>query len=457
MLFRSPIPRVADPDDSSPGVLSGSLAYLLSLGNRLISSLRANAEFLSHGVYLWLCERQLRPQFWVFLAASFFFDLGVSAYFFLFNLFLMGRGYSEAQLGVLTSALALGTLAGAFPAGHLIQRVGLQKGLLICLVLVPGILCARALLPTYALQIPIAVITGIALSLWAVCVSPAVAATTSERERPFAFSILFSIGIGVGALGALLGSRLPALFAEASARHHLPAPDQLALIASCLFAVLGVIPASAVRILSRTHNSINRPPMLSRSLLRFLLAVALWGIVTGSFSPFANVFFAAHFRMRLPQIGTVFSISQVAQVCAVLAAPLVLRRWGTAAGVALTQFATSLCFLILAASSHAAIAASVYVALTALQWMNEPGIYSMLMSIVPEKQRAGASASMSFTLSCSQLLAAASAGWAFKNFGYPPTLRAIAVVAIIAAAMFMLLPSQNMAATQPYAPEGSAG
>ena len=43
---------------------------------------------------------------------------------------------------------------------------------------------------------------------------------------------------------------------------------------------------------------------------------------------------------------------------------------------------------------------------------------------------------MSFALSSTQLLAAASAGWAFAHLGYPLVLSAIALIATIAAGTF---------------------
>lgn len=338
--------------------------------------------------------------------------------------------------------MALGNLTGAIPAGKLIERAGLRTALLGCLLLAPLILCARSLLPSYALQIPIAVATGVALSLWAVCVPPAVAATTSENQRPFAFGILFSSGIGLGGLGALIASRMPGWFAGVPFQIHLATPEQIALIASCFFALLGALPATAIKVSGHRVSAASRP-LLSPSLLRFLPAVGLWGFVTGSFSPFANVFFAGHMHLPLRKIGTIFSISQLAQVAAVLSAPLVFRRWGITTGIVTAQSAMAVCFLLLASSNHSGVASSVYIALTAAQWMNEPGIYSMLMKLVPEEHRGGASASMSLTLSSSQLVAAAAAGWAFKNVGYPPTFCVIALAAIAAAIVFASNPKSK--------------
>jgi len=432
--------------------LSPYLAYSIHLGDRLLSNLYATSGFLAHGLRLWLDHRALRTEFWLFIAVSFFFDLGLSSYFFLFNLFLIARGYSEAQLGLLTGALAAGNLVGAIPAGWLIQRAGLRRALMGCLVVTPAIFAARAMLPLFPLQVMLAFAAGTTLSLWAVCISPVVAKTTSEKQRPFAFSVLFSVGIGVGALGGLVGSRMPGWLTSIPLHFHLPAPDELTLIASCLFAALGVIPATALTE-SRPTIAARASPLFSPSLRRFLPAAALWGLVAGSFSPFANVFFAVHVHLPLRQIGNIFSVSQLVQVGAVLCAPLIFRWLGVKNGIVTAQFATALCFVVLALSSRSIVSSSVYVALTAFQWMNEPGLYTMLMSIVPEEQRGGASASMTFSISGAQLVAATAAGWAYTRFGYPAVLVVIALIAIVAAGLFGAVPQRRMTTAQTCAAE----
>jgi MFS family permease len=339
--------------------------------------------------------------------------------------------------------MAMGNLAGAIPAGKLIRRIGLRRALLMCFLLAPLILCARSLFTSYSLQLAIAALTGMALSLWAVCIPPTIAATTSEQGRPFAFSLFFSIGIGVSALGALTAGRLPSWFAAHQFRVTTLLPEQLTLIACCCLAMFGVVPTLALKA-RQARVSLGHRPLFSPSLFRFLAAVGLWGVVSGSFVPFANLFFAGHLHAPLPQIGTIFFISQLVQVAAVLCAPFLFKRWGVLAGIISAQSAIAVCLLSLAAiSDNLWIAACFYIALTGAQWMNEPGIYSALMGLVPEEHRGGASSSMSFTLSCSQLVAASIAGWAYKTIGYPPTLCIIALVALAAAGMFGSLSKED--------------
>jgi predicted MFS family arabinose efflux permease len=100
------------------------------------------------------------------------------------------------------------------------------------------------------------------------------------------------------------------------------------------------------------------------------------------------------------------------------------------------QMGTAICFILLALISHPAPAGMIYVALTGLQYMGEPGLYSMMMEIVPEEARGGASASMALVLGAAQLIAAAAAGWSFTNLGYPLALSVIAMIALTAGVLF---------------------
>ena len=65
-------------------------------------------------------------QFWIYFAAAIFFNLGFSIFYFLFNLYLVGTGLNESSLGVIGSAMAVGSLCGTIPAGMMAERKGLR-------------------------------------------------------------------------------------------------------------------------------------------------------------------------------------------------------------------------------------------------------------------------------------------------------------------------------------------
>jgi len=389
-------------------------------------------------VPLWLSIRELSKQFWTFLASTFFYDVGLALFFLLFNLYLVDRGFDERLVGRVTSALAVGTLAGTIPSGLAAQRFGIRRTLLTSLVFISLFSVLRVFFVGEVEQIALAFLVGAFMSTWAVCLAPAISQLTSETNRPLGFSLIFSSGIAEAGLGGLLGGALPGwltrLQGPAAPAHF----KQIALLLACAFVALAVWPM--------LHLKFASPPAPDKKfyprnpfLLRFLPAMAVWGLVTGAFSPFFNVYFSQHFRMPVGSIGAVFSVGQLSQVLAILVAPVVYRRFGLVAGIVYMQLATALTLAGLAIVPAASAAAAVYVGFMSFQWMSEPGMYSLLMNHVLPSERGGASALNFLFLSLSNAAAAAAAGELFARFGYPPVLGGIAALAVGAALLFKLL------------------
>ena len=419
---------------SNVGPMLQYLSYLIA---RSASHCGASFAALANGFTWWVSRFRLPRPYWLFFALSFFFNLGLSVYYFLFNLFLLGHGYDERSLGLLTSALAVGNLVGALPAGRLAQRFGLRPVLFACFILAVILSSARALLLSLSMQFVMAFMAGITLSAWAVCLSPAIAQLIEEKQRPRAFSLLFSLGIGMGAIGGFAGSRLPSLLAN-HPLHIALESQQIVLLLSCIVVGLGLWPLSHLRFgpPTGTSSANNRSFALSPFLLRFLPAIAVWSLATGSFSPLANVYLAKGVHLSLQQIGNAFSLSQIAQVAAVLLAPLLFRKWGLIQGILFTQLGTAAMLLLLSATDHPLPVTVFYIFFCAFQWMNEPGLYSLLMNSVAATDREAASASNSFVISASQAIAAAIFGSAFAHYGYPVVIRIIAGIVIFSAILF---------------------
>lgn len=441
--------RLIQPKSSSRWIQY--LSYLIA---RSTSHLQADLTTLTRGLRWWCSKSQLPSQYWIFLSASFFFDLGLFIYLFLFNLFLIGRGYTEKNLGVFTSAMAIGNLIGALPSGMLARRLGLRPVLLACFVLAIAVSSARALFLSFPAQLMLAFLAGLTLSAWAVCLSPVVAQLTNEKQRPAAFSFLFSLGIGLGAVGGLAGSRLPGALAHFHHSNRGLDSAQLVLLLSCAIVGIGIWPATKLRL---THAPVSEKsrPLLTPFLLRYLPAIAVWSVVTGSFSPLASVYLAKHVHLSLHQIGNAFAFSQLSQVGAVLLAPALFRRLGLINGVVFTQIAAAALLLIMAFITDPFAAAAAYVFFSAFQWMNEPGLYSLLMNMVPPEDRSGAAASNSLAMSGSQAIAGTLAGGAFARYGYPPVLRGIALMALLAATLFRNLQPRRQPESQPVLDDSS--
>ena len=390
----------------------------------------------------WLAKAP-RGQFWLFFTGAIFFNFGFAVFFFLFNLYLLDFGRSERTLGLIGSLMAVGSIAGTIPVGLFAERFGLRRTLTGGIVLAVVFAVLRTCVIAEPAQLMLAVLSGLTLCFWAVCLSPAVAGLTTEQERPAAFSLMFASGIGVAGLGGLVAGQLPALLE----RHRLGIalnPTQAtggAMLFGSSVALLALLPFSRLT-LRATLPRAGLPRFSNPFLLRFLPAMAVWGLVTGSFTPFANVYFVHHFGVSMQRLGSIFSLSQLVQFVAILCAPLLFRRVGLTSGIMLTQLATAGTLALLATMHTAQQAAWIYWAYMAFQCMNEPGIYSLLMDRIPPGAHNGASAATFFVSAASQSVASAAMGAAIVRFGYAPALGVIAGLAALAALLFRRLAFQ---------------
>jgi hypothetical protein len=169
----------------------------------------------------------------------------------------------------------------------------------------------------------------------------------------------------------------------------------------------------------------------------------VWNLATGSFNPFFNSYFATRFHLSAGRIGLLFSMAQVVQAGAILAAPLVLRRLGPVKGVAATLGAAAVAMAALGVGGGVGTAALAYTGFTVCQYMSEPGLYSLLMGGVAPGERGGAAALHFLVAYGMQAVAAVAAGMGITRFGYPAVLGAAAAVAAASALLFRSVPASG--------------
>jgi MFS family permease len=399
-------------------------------------------SFFGLGFRLWLSSFNLGKGFWSFFAGSFFFDLGMFIFFVLYNLYLLDRGYKENVLGLVASASAIGGIVGAIPAGLFAQRFGLRNALLLCLTSVSAVFALRSVVTSENLLLALAFVGGMVITIWAVCISPAVAQLTNEKSRPLGFSSIFSSGIAVGILGGQAGGRLPGWIGSISSNATPVHTKQIALLIACALTGLGAIPISRIKFSALPAKVRKIYP--SRGFIgRYLAAMAVWTLAVGAFEPFFNAYFAQHFHMPLQEIGSLFSYAQLSQVIAIMASPILFRKVGVVDGIVYVQIAAAITLGGLAMCTRAPVAAVVYVGYTALQWMTEPGMMLLLMNRVAPEERTGASALSFLVMNIAGALATAIAGASFSKFGYPFVLMVVSIVGLVAAFIFRLVLAEN--------------
>jgi MFS family permease len=401
----------------------------------------------------WLHEKSLSRAFWMFFAVAFFFDAGFSVYVFLFNLYLVDCHFNERAVGLIGGSLLLGSLIGTLPAGMLAKRIGLRPVLIFTLMAAPLISGLRAIWMWEPAQLVMAFVAGISTSTWAVGFFPAVASVTTERNRPAALSLLFSAGIGTGALGGILCGYLPLWLRSAGFIMQPSAVKRLILLASCGVVLLGSIPLLRLRFPKpiETEKLADAEPQAGRwlrrlrvdpFLLRFLPLMALWSAIQASFPPFANIYLSRQLHVPLVRIGVIFSTAQVLQFCMGLLAPVILRWLGLVNGIVAMQMFIAVALGAMDAAGHGSLTIAFYLAFAGTQWMSSSVLYSLLMNESAGKDLSTASAMTMFCNALAGAAATAGAGILFTRFGYRDVVAGIAALALVTAILFRLLLGQ---------------
>ena len=416
--------------------------YVTYVGERFLHHARSLVPVAAHGLIWKSPIWRLRAPFWIFLVCSTLVNCGGYLFLLLYNLYLLDLGYRENVLGLVASAFTAGNLAGVLPTAGLARRMGIKRTLLVCIAGTAAVYVLRAVLTGEPALLATAFASGLMFSIWAVCMSPVVAAVTTESARPSGFSITFGAGIALGIIAGVIGGRLPGWVAHAGFAPSPAQAKQIVLFIAAAFVVLALWPALRLRLGSPAPRETRSYPW-SPFIRQYLVAISVWGFAIGLFNPLFNAYFARQFRMPVEKIGTIFSVAQAIEVAAMMAAPFVLRRLGLTRGVAAMQFATAAALALLAPAHVALFAAALYAAFASFQYMSEPGIYSSLMSRVLPEQRSGASALNFLVMFAGQALAATTAGAIVSRYGYPPMFAAAAVLAVIAAWLFWRLPQES--------------
>lgn len=403
---------------------------------------------------VWLTENNFSRGFWVYFTAVFFLDAGFCIYFFLFNLYLLDLHFKEQVMGLVGGAMTLGSVLVMLPAGMLSKKIGVRPLLIVCFIAAPALNAMRVVWMWVPAQIGLALLAGMALSTGTVCYLPTVARFTTEKNRTAAFSLILSASLGTSAVGGVICGYLPQWLRMAGYSMHAVEVKRLILLMSCGVALLGLLPVLRLRIplprdAEADHTTSEKPGWLrqwslSPFLVRFVPLMALWSVVLASFTPFSNVYLSSHLHVSMTRIGLIFSSVQILQLGIGLLTPIVFRAFGLMNGIIAIQIAAGVVLSALAVAQNVELAIALYLIFSAVQWMSSPGLYNLLMTETPDRERNTAAA---ITLFCNALVgsaATAAAGILFTRFGYPPVLFGIAALALSAAMLlrFLITPQQ---------------
>ncbi len=345
----------------------------------------------------------------------------------LFNFYVLSLGFDEALLGTMITTYNLAALIAALPMGYLADLLGRKRSLLIAYTLESLSIIGIVFWRTESAFFTLNVLSGLALSLAAVTMSPFLMENSNEHERTYLFSFGMGLQMAMGSVGNWLGGYLPTWVAQSqgvTSTSHVAYGGSLLIIG--LASAIGLVPLFFLRTPRRGRSEqtvfapisyASRHPILLSKLISPMLVTS---IGAGLVMPFMNVFYRQVHHQPDPVIGGLFAWGSLAMGIGLLIAPPLADRMGKIQLVVITQ-ALSIPFLALMgfAPMFFISAASYYIRL-ALMNMSSPVYDTYVMEHVEPSARAMVASLVSMAGNFGWAFSPSISGWLQVRYGFGP-------------------------------------
>jgi len=306
--------------------------------------------------------------------------------------YLPQTGMSAFLVGVLLFLEGFVAILASIPLAIRSDRRGRKGNLILGSVLfAPSVLVFAFTRDLILFGIAAAVLgigEAMAISSW----NALIADLTDLGNRDSAFSLSFLVGIGSGALGAVLPLSFPAV-------ESLTGMSSAAVHSSALL-VLGVANfATPVMLwaLLRNHQETLKPQAGGFNLrgmskiLKFSACNSVIGFGAGLIIPLLLTWLWLKFGVPDSYSGPYFALAGLTIAFAAVASPRLSRKVGLFPAILTTQLSSTVFMLSLAFIPNVFAVGGVYLIRAALMNMNQPLMDSFLMGITPSERRGIAS------------------------------------------------------------------
>ena len=305
----------------------------------------------------------------LFLVTTFVAGAALSLYWIDFNLYLASLGLSTATIGVVSTVASIAGAVVAFPASAASDRLGrrtiILAGIAIALVATVGLIATQAL----PLIVVFAALWSIGQQSLQVVQAPFLTEHSEPEHRNELFAVQFAIQNATNVAAAVLGAIGAAAIAALLDLDRDPSGTYrvilgiMAILLTASLATVALMTDDRPRVVATPRLvGIGEPaafppdPRRSPALLgivvrdrrRFAKLVFpgfLISIGAGQVIPFLNIFIQRKFGLDLTSLNAVFAFTSLGTVAAILAQPVLARRFGQITSVVIVQ-AASIPFLV---------------------------------------------------------------------------------------------------------------
>ena len=305
----------------------------------------------------------------LFLVTTAVAGAALSLYWIDFNLYLASLGLSTATIGVVSTVASIAGAVVAFPASAASDRLGrrtiILAGIAIALVATVGLIATQAL----PLIVVFAALWSIGQQSLQVVQAPFLTEHSEPEHRNELFAVQFAIQNATNVAAAVLGAIGAAAIAALLDLDRDPSGTYrvilgiMAILLTASLATVALMTDDRPRVVATPRLvGIGEPaafppdPRRSPALLgivvrdrrRFAKLVFpgfLISIGAGQVIPFLNIFIQRKFGLDLTSLNAVFAFTSLGTVAAILAQPVLARRFGQITSVVIVQ-AASIPFLV---------------------------------------------------------------------------------------------------------------
>ena len=273
-----------------------------------------------------------------YLTGTILHSMGSSIWWLLYNLYLTSIGFDVGFIGLTDTLWLIACVVCSLPAGHISDRIGRKRALVIGLMGMVLCRCGIAAFSSRWLIIAFSILFGAFEAPFLVSAAPFLMENSTARERTMLFTTSASLNGLVSFIATTGGGYLPRLFGNGLNIEAGSTPAYRAAMMMAVFAsALALIPLfalkeekKAVSLQPRTGLARSIWPRLSNPKLmaKILIPQVLLGFGGGLLFPFLNLFYKQRFRVSDGALGWIFGVMEIIVALMVLGGGALAERHG---------------------------------------------------------------------------------------------------------------------------------
>lgn len=394
--------------------------------------------------------RGFHPDVKRFLVYNLFANVGYGVFQIVFNLYLLGLGMREDDIGAYSAAQTICMGLGGIALGMLVNRHGSWRCVFAGFVVFVFASTVIAFAESRYLLFALSATYGIGLTFLFNTTMPFLMEWETRAQRGHAAAVSFSLISLSLTIGSLLGGLLPNLFGAlvANGDGDSIAAYRWTLLAGTAIAAIGLLPLllmqQARRGRAATPESLVAEPttrgekrQVRADMGVFVVIGGLMALGAGMVIPFANVFLTER-GADTAQVGIIFAASSASAAGLGLFAPALSRKLGAIDAVMWLRLSVVPGFLLISVYPALGLAVMAFVVRQtgfSLAWPVES---TFIGEILPPRSRPAVFGLRSAAWNLGYALAAFVGGKIIVRTGYDPTFVSISAFTAVSAVIFSL-------------------